>query len=648
MLRAETKKVERLFDNSHVRPSRRLPVGAEILPGGGVHFRVWASRRRRVEVVLESGAGQSHEAEPLVIALLPEAPGYFSGLVVGAGAGTLYRYRLDGEAAVYPDPASRFQPCGPHGPSQVIDPDMFNWHDSQWHGVPLAGQVIYEMHLGTFTPEGTWEAASRELPELAKVGVTVLEIMPIADFPGRFGWGYDGVNLFAPTHLYGTPDDCRRFVDRAHALGLAVILDVVYNHLGPDGNYLVRFSPDYFSSRYTTDWGEAMNFDDERAGPVREFFLANAGYWIDEFHFDGLRLDATQNIYDSSSDHILAAIARSVRQAARGRATLLVAENERQQTHLVRSPAQGGYGLDALWNDDFHHSAMVALTGRNEAYYSDYQGTPQEFISALKWGYLYQGQWSTWQQQRRGTPCFGLEPSTFVTFLQNHDQIANSGRGLRCHRLSSPGRYKALTAVMLLGPGTPMLFQGQEFAASSPFFYFADFEADLARLVRQGRAASLRQFPSIAQAEMQAHLPAPEAPETFARSKLDFSERHRHAELYTFHRELLRLRREDPVFCAHRPGRLDGAVLGMEAFVLRFFGEEGDDRLVVVNLGQDLAVDPAPEPLLAPPQDRAWAILWSSEDPRYGGGGTAPLEGTKKWHMPGHAAVVLWPGPCPC
>jgi maltooligosyltrehalose trehalohydrolase len=647
MPREATIDTEWQFDAPYVKQLRHLPVGAEVLPDGCVHFRVWASQCRRVEVVLEGGPGQSPGAAPLVAALTPEASGYFSGLVAGAGVGTLYHYRLDGEAALYPDPASRFQPCGPHGPSQVIDPDIFEWHDGGWHGMPLAGQVIYEMHLGTFTPEGTWEAASRELPELAKLGITVLEIMPIADFPGRFGWGYDGVNLFAPTHLYGTPNDCRRFVDRAHALGLAVILDVVYNHLGPDGNYLARFSPEYFSTRYTTDWGEAINFDDEHAGPVREFFLANAGYWIDEFHLDGLRLDATQNIYDSSSDHILAAVARCVRQAARGRTTLLVAENERQQTHLVRPPIQGGYGLDALWNDDFHHSAMVALTGRNEAYYTDYHGTPQEFISALKWGYLYQGQWYTWQKQRRGTPCFGLKPATFVTFIQNHDQIANSGRGLRCHRLTSPGRYKALTALMLLGPGTPMLFQGQEFAASSPFFYFADFEGELNRLVRQGRAESLRQFPSIAQPEMQVRLPDPAAPETFARSTLDFSERQRHSEIYTLHRDLLRLRREDAVFRAQRPGGMDGAVLGPEAFVLRFFGEESDDRLLVVNLGRDLPMDPAPEPLLAPPQNKAWTILWSSEDPRYGGGGTAPLEGAENWHMPGHAAVVLRPKPYP-
>jgi maltooligosyltrehalose trehalohydrolase len=323
-----------------------------------------------------------------------------------------------------------------------------------------------------------------------------------------------------------------------------------------------------------------------------------------------------------------------------------VAENEPQHTKLVRPPAQGGYGLDALWNDDFHHSAMVALTGRNEAYYTDYGGTPQEFISACKWGYLYQGQRYTWQQQRRGTPAFGLKPATFVTFFQNHDQIANSGRGLRCHLLTSPGRYKALTAVLLLGPGTPMLFQGQEFAASSPFFYFADFPEALARLVCQGRAASLTQFRSLDNPAMQAGLPHPEDPRTFERSKLDLSERQRHREIYALHCDLLRLRRQDPVLCAaQRPGGMDGAVLGPEAFVLRFFGVHGNDRLLIVNLGRDLPLAPAPEPLLAPPEEKAWQTLWSSEDPRYGGGGTAPLDTEHRWQIPGHAAVVLWPTP---
>lgn len=649
MLRQESRVRESNRPAGRVTRQRRLPVGADVCLEGGVHFRVWAACRQRVEVVLEGDGPQAPpEAQPLAVTLAPEAeaPGYFSALVPTAGAGTLYRYRLDGDPVLYPDPASRFQPSGPHGPSQVIDPGTFHWSDGAWPGVSLAGQVIYEMHLGTFTPEGTWAAASRQLPELADLGITLLELMPIAAFPGRFGWGYDGVNLFAPTQLYGSPDEARRFVDRAHALGLGVILDVVYNHLGPDGNYLAQFSPAYCTERYTTDWGTAINFDGPEAGPVREFFLANAGYWIDEFHCDGLRLDATQNIYDTSADHILAALARRVRHAARGRATFLVAENESQQTKLVRPPAQGGYGLDALWNDDFHHSAMVALTGRNEAYYTDYGGTPQEFISAFKWGYLYQGQYYAWQKQRRGTPALGLPPATFVTFFQNHDQIANTAHGQRCHLLTSPGRYRALTALLLLGPGTPMLFQGQEFAASSPFFYFADFPEALASLVRQGRVVFLSQFRSLNNPAIQAYLPPPDDPHTFARSKLDLSERQSHAETYALHRDLLRLRRQDPVLgAARRPGGLDGAVLGPEAFVLRFFSEHDNDRLLIVNLGRDLPLAQAPEPLLAPPEGQQWRTLWSSEEPRYGGGGTAPLETANHWQLPGHAAVLLWPAP---
>jgi maltooligosyltrehalose trehalohydrolase len=499
------------------------------------------------------------------------------------------------------------------------------------------------MHIGTFTSEGTWESAARELPALADLGITVLEIMPINDFPGRFGWGYDGVNLFAPSHLYGTPDDCRSFVDQAHCAGIGVILDVVYNHIGPEGNVLPRFSPEYFTDRYSTDWGEAINYEGEDAGPVREFFITNAGYWIEEFQFDGLRLDATQNIYDTSADHIIAAIARRVRKAGKGRATFLVAENEPQETKLVRPQEEGGYGLDALWNDDFHHSAMVAMTGRSEAYYTDYYGAPQEFISAFKYGYLYQGQYYKWQKNPRGTPGLDLEPSVFVTFLQNHDQIANSGLGLRCHKLTSPGRYRAMTALMLLGPGTPMLFQGQEFAASSPFFYFADFSGELEHLTYEGRGKQLSQFLTLAEPEIQALLVNPADPDTFARSKLDLSERQRNANIYALHRDLLRLRREEPVFRVQHRGAMDGAVLGPEAFVLRFFGADWHDRLLMMNLGRDLNLSPAPEPLLAAPANKYWEILWSSEDPRYGGSGIAPLEAKDYWHIPGHAAVVLKP-----
>ncbi|MGH8245630.1 MAG: alpha-amylase family glycosyl hydrolase, partial [Gammaproteobacteria bacterium] len=279
--------------------TRRLNIGAEILPQGGAHFRVWAPRRRRVEVIIESSAGGGDDLEPShvlsTLELEPEDSGYFSGVAERSGDGSLYRFRLDGGERLYPDPASRFHPRGPHGPSQIVDPGKFEWTDAGWRGVSMRGQVIYEMHIGTFTLQGTWAAAMLELDELAGLGITVVEVMPVAEFPGRFGWGYDGVDLFAPTRLYGRPDDFRRFVDRGHALGMGVILDVVYNHLGPDGNYLRQFAEDYFTERYTTDWGEAINYDGENAGPVREFFVANAGYWIDEYHLDGLRLDATQN-----------------------------------------------------------------------------------------------------------------------------------------------------------------------------------------------------------------------------------------------------------------------------------------------------------------------------------------------------------------
>ena len=627
-------------EQPHATVTRRWPIGVELQPGGA-HARVWAPKAKRVELVVEPD-GQATVLEG-------EGNGYFSGAVTGLEAGGLYRFRLDGGETLYPDPMSRFQPDGPHGPSQLVDPHRFDWTDRDWRGRSIKGQVIYEMHIGTFTPEGSWDAALRELPALADLGVTVLELMPVSEFPGRFGWGYDGVNLFAPTRLYGDPDAMRRFVNEAHRLGLAVILDVVYNHFGPDGNYLKCFADDYFTDRYKNEWGEAINFDGPNSAPVREFFLANAAFWIEEYHLDGLRLDATQSIHDSSESrgapHILTEISRAVRKAAGGRAAILVGENEPQHASMVRPADEGGCGLCAIWNDDFHHSAMVALTGRMEAYYTDYRGTPQEFVSAMKHGFLYQGQWYRWQGKRRGMPAFTVPRPAFVTFLQNHDQIANSARGLRLHALTTPGRLRAMTALTLLGPGTPMLFQGQEFAASAPFLYFADHKPELAELVEKGRAEFLAQFPSIAEPAMRAAMPKPHAEDSFARCKLDHRERESNAAVWALHRDLLRLRREDAVFAAQRAGGVDGAVLGEEAFVLRFFGEEeGNDRLVLVNLGRDLTLRALADPLLAPPLDGAWTLRWSSEEPGYGGGGTAPVEQADgAWRLPGHAAVVLGP-----
>jgi maltooligosyltrehalose trehalohydrolase len=615
-------------------PTRRIPIGAEP-HGDGIHFRVWASRARAVDVEDESGAATS---------LKPEADGYFSG-VAPIAVGGRYRYRLD-DGRTYPDPASRFQPDGPHGPSAVVDPDAFRWTDSEWRGVRRAGQVIYEMHVGTFTREGTWRAAARELPELARLGVTVVEMMPVADFPGRFGWGYDGVSLFAPTRLYGSPDDLRDFVDRAHAVGIGVILDVVYNHLGPDGNYLGVFAPEYFTQRYANEWGQAVNFDGADAAPVREFFVANAAYWIDEFHMDGLRLDATQQMFDASPRHVLLDIAARARAAAPHRSVLIVAENEPQHARLVRALDRGGYGLDALWNDDFHHTARVAVTGRAEAYYMDYGGRPQELVSAVKHGFLYQGQHYAWQRKRRGTGARDVPPAALVAYIQNHDQVANSVRGERLHTATSPGRWRAITALLLLGPATPMLFQGQEFAASAPFVYFADQRPELAALVRKGRTEFLAQFPSIAALGVGACVLDPGDPATFERCKLDLDERVRHAGAYALHRDLLAMRRDDTVFGSQGAHGIDGAVLGPEAFTLRFFGEDGgDDRLLVVNLGADVPLPIVPEPLLAPPENARWVIVWSSEDPRYGGCGAAPFDPDGPWRLPAQAALVLRPTP---
>lgn len=577
--------------------------------------------------------------------LVEEGLGYWSALVEPGEQERHYFYELS--QGVFPDPASRFQPEGPHGPSRIIDPSKFVWSDAAWKGLRRDEQVIYELHVGTFTKEGNWASATASLKNLAELGVTVLEIMPVADFPGKFGWGYDGVNLFAPSRLYGEPDEFRKFVNEAHRLGLGVILDVVYNHFGPDGCYLREFSPHYFSDRYQNEWGEALNFDGEDSGPVREFFIANATYWIDEFHLDGYRFDATQQIFDSSSRHIVTELAAQARKAAGGKGIYLVAENEPQEASLVRDPGDGGSGLDSIWNDDFHHSAVVAMTGRNEAYYTDYLGNPQEFISSAKWGFLFQGQRYKWQKQRRGTPSLDLAPSNLVHYLQSHDQVANSLWGNRIHTLTSGARFRAFTALLLLGPNTPMLFQGQEFAASAPFLYFADHGSELAKLVAKGRSEFLAQFPSIASREAISHLPDPENVATFERCKLNHEERDANQLVWKLHRDLLKLRKADPILGKAKRGNYDGAVLGGAAFVLRFFGRNQDDRLIVFNFGSGLQLDPAPEPLLAPPLGCEWQIQWSSEDPAYGGGGTPPLESEENWQLPAESAVLLIPKSIP-
>ena len=624
---------------------------SRITPGpsvesGGVQFHLWAPGRRRVTLVLEGEPKISGKRE---FEMSAEKDGYFGVFVDGLAAGARYRFRVDNDRALYPDPASPSQPDGVHGSSQVVDHAAFRWTDHAWPGITAQGQVLYEFHCGTFTKQSTWNAAIEKLPLLKDIGVTCLEVMPVAEFPGKFGWGYDGTYQFAPYHHYGSPDDFRRFIDRCHALGIGVILDLVYNHLGPDGNYITVFSDKFFNSQKHTDWGDAINFDGEHSGPVRDFYIGNARYWIEKFHLDGFRFDATQAIVDTSPKHILADITEASRAAAGRRSLYIINENGPQETKLVRPIAEGGYGMDALWNDDFHHAARVAVSGRREGYFMDHPGTPQEFVSAAKYGYTYQGQNYSWHVQRRGTPSLDLPPTAFVNFLQNHDQIANSGTGRRLHQIGHPGAYRAVTALLLLGPQTPMLFQGQEFAASSPFYYFADHHTELGKLICSGREKELSQFPSLATRPFLDSLPKPCSDESFERSKIDWAEieQSAHADVWRLHKELLRLRRDDPVLArVPERGQIDGAVLGQSALLLRYFGPGNDDRLLVVNLGNDLALRPAPEPLLAPPSGRRWQAILSTEEPQYGGAGAAAVDTEQEgWYLPSYSATILKPAP---
>ncbi len=616
---------------------RRYAAGAEAQPDGSTHFRVWAPEPRQVSLRIEG-------SRPREIPLDKEEGGYYSVQVGEAGEGTRYRYVLDGDAL--PDPASRSQPDGPFGPSEVVDPSSFHWQNASPRSLQLAGQVLTEIHIGTLTREGTWRSAIEKLPLLADAGITMVEVMPVADFPGQFGWGYDGVFPYAPAHQYGTPDDFRAFVDHAHAVGLGVILDVVYNHLGPDGCVFARYAKSYYSRAYDNEWGDALNFDGPDAQPVRDYFAANAAYWIDEFRLDGLRLDATQTIHDRSPRHIIGEIGSRARAAAKGRPIVLIAESETQTVKLVKPLEEGGDGLDGVWNDDFHHSAIVAVTGKREAYFSDHRGTPQELISAAKRGYLFQGQRYAWQKQARGTRTDGLPGETFVTYLENHDQIANVGDGSRVRFYTSPGRYRAITALMLLMPGTPLLFQGQEFGATAPFLFFADHNPELAKGVLKGRTEFLTQFPSLASEAARARVPAPHDPTTFERCKLNWDEREENGTLLCLHRDLLAMRRGDAAFRAQDATAIDGAVLGPELFVLRYAAPAPDDeRLLIVNLGVDVDAGSFPEPLVAPPDGHTWTLRWSSADPEYGGYGTPAVVTDAGWRLPGHTAIVLRPAP---
>jgi maltooligosyltrehalose trehalohydrolase len=547
-----------------------------------VRFRVWAPERREVAVVFEGGG-----AHPLE----KQADGTFAALVASARAGDRYRYRLDNDGA-FPDPVSRFQPEGVHGPSEVIDPAAFAWTDGEWRGGTLDDLVLYELHVGTFTPDGTFAAAAERLPFLRDLGVTAVELLPVADFPGRRNWGYDGVSLFAPARCYGRPDDLRRFVDRAHALGLAVLQDVVYNHFGPDGAYQGTFSPHYFTDRHRTPWGQAINFDGPHAEMVREYFVENAAMWLAEYHMDGLRLDATHSINDESGRHFLAELTARARAAAPDRATLLIAEDHRNLARMIQPEDEAGYGLDAQWSDDFHHGLRRFMTGDRDGYFRDYSGRVQDLAVTIRDGWLFRGEYSDHFGEPRGTDPTGVALRQCVVFLQNHDQVGNRVLGQRLHHEIDPAAYRALVVLMLCAPETPLLWMGQEWAASTPFLYFTDHHDALGRAVREGRRREFKSFAAFADPAARERIPDPQADETFTRSRLDWSEveREPHASVLRLHRAAIALRQGDPLLRASGREGFTARARGEDALVLSRRDEREGAIAVLVQLRRAGAV----------------------------------------------------------
>jgi maltooligosyltrehalose trehalohydrolase len=601
------------------------------LTGDGAVFTVWAPRHDSLRLRLEDRD----------IPMDAGADGYFSVSVPGARAGQRYWFKTGD--TLRPDPASRYQPDGVFGASALVDPSAFHWTDAEWGGAPPRHRnVVYEMHVGTFTPQGTWDGARAQLPRLADLGVTTVEVMPLAEFSGRFGWGYDGVFLFAPFHEYGSPDDVRAFIDHAHRLGLAVILDVVYNHLGPVGSVLHEYS-DWYFAEHETEWGRGFNLAGAHSQPVRAFMRANVRHWIEEYHFDGLRFDAVHSIVDSSPEHIVHELTRLARAAAHPRRLFVVAENEAQNVaFLGRGGERDPGALDSIWNEDWHHSAFVALTGQQDAYCSDYDGTAPEFAAMARWNLLYQGQWYAWQKQPRGTDARTYPGSGFVCFLENHDQVANTGRGYRLHQLCNRSKWRAMTALLLLGPNVPMLFQGQECATSSPFTYFADHEGELADAVRKGRLEFLSQFPALNDPEIRNVLPDPTDESCFRACRLEFGVRPECDEAQRLHTDLLSLRRNDPVLAEVGTPAVAVATSAptSEIVLVRYAAPQGE-RLLVANLGgrRTLRMN---DPLLAPPSGQPqWTMVWCSERPSYGGSGVGSLGQPGPWSLQAHAAWLF-------
>ncbi|HLS85137.1 MAG TPA: malto-oligosyltrehalose trehalohydrolase [Burkholderiales bacterium] len=573
-----------------------MPFGAQVLEGGGVRFRLWAPAATAVDLVIDNRS----------LPLEKREDGWFERVDLSAGPGTLYRYRINGGVLV-PDPASRFQPQDCEGPSEVVDPDAFRWTDGGWRPRPWSEAVLYELHVGTFTPEGTYRAVAGRLPHLRSLGITAIELMPLADFPGRRNWGYDGVLPYAPDGAYGRPDELRALVQAAHAAGLMVFLDVVYNHFGPKGNFLSLYAPQFFTQRHETPWGAAINFDGEGSRWVREFFIQNALYWLREYRFDGLRLDAVHAILDDSPWHVLDELAKRVRAAFPDRHLIL--ENDANQARFL---GPGRY--TAQWNDDSHHALHVLSTGESDGYYTAYADAPAKHLArCLAEGFAYQGEVSPFSGEARGEPSAHLPPSAFVDFLQNHDQVGNRAFGERLSTLAREKPLRAAAAILLLAPSPPLLFMGEEWGCTRPFLYFCDFEGELGEAVRNGRREEFARFGAFRDPAARERIPDPNAEATFRASTLDWKEAESAQgkawiELY---RSLLACRRDKIAPLRLRPGRY--RLLAGRAIEVAWPVEGGGTLLLLANLSDEaLAVEPPPATLLWG-NDRPgepWSVTW--------------------------------------
>jgi maltooligosyltrehalose trehalohydrolase len=564
-----------------------IPVFGAVPSQDGVRFTIWAPSVRSLQLEVQTGAAAG--AHPLA----RDEDGMFETWVRGAAAGDRYVYVLDGQDSL-PDPASRYQPEGVHRPSEIVDPARFEWRDEHWNTRPVRDHIVYELHVGTFTPEGTFEGVRTRLPYLRDLGVTAIELMPVADFAGGRNWGYDGVALFAPSRAYGTPEDLRRLVDDAHADGLAVFLDVVYNHLGPEGAYLPRFSASYLTNRHQTPWGAAVNLDDEGSEYVRRFILDNAVHWVREYHLDGLRLDATHALIDQSSHHVVEAIADTVRHAA-GRHIVVHAEDHRNNAAMIEDPGQRGWGLDGIWADDFHHVIRRMTAGDAHSYYADFEGTAGELAATITQGWLYTGQHSRYMKHARGTDASHVPMYRFVVCLQNHDQVGNRATGDRLHQTIAGEAWRAASVVLLTAPMLPLLFMGQEWAASSPFQYFTDLEPGLGRLVTEGRRNEFASFPDFSDPKSREGVPDPQADATFVSSKLRWAEKESgdHARTLALYRALIALRREHPALSGSDAAAGEAVATGERSVVIRR-ADHRETFWVVAHLGSAAAVDLIP------------------------------------------------------